>query len=154
MRRERHILAVAIAASGLTFLAGSSGAVQTGASCDASTRVRSCQASGRLADKFIELRSNTHQCSVVEWEYDGIARSTTIVDGIERLEVLQPKQSGVEIMACTVVKDLRQINEHSTAQSARCESAQRAAEMIRNNLSSAALAIEMNRPGIAGGPNS
>lgn len=80
---------------------------QTGAPCDASVPVKGCRAEIRLDGKFIVLKSDTPRCSVIDWTLDGSPRSTTVLDGMERIELLTTRPKELTIENCTEVKDLR-----------------------------------------------
>jgi TonB family protein len=93
----------------LAALLAPSAHAQTGAPCDASRPVKACRAEIRFDGKYIQLTSSTAKCSVVDWAMDGSRRSTTILDGEERIELLTTKPRELEILRCTEVKDLRAI---------------------------------------------
>ena len=77
------------------------------APCDASVEVRDCRAVVTLEGKFVVLKSDTPNCSVIEWALDGGKRLTTVIDGEERLELLTSSPKEITVESCTEVRDLR-----------------------------------------------
>jgi hypothetical protein len=77
------------------------------APCDANTAVKACRAEVRIEGNFVVLRSSTPNCSVIEWTLDGRGRSTTVLDGQERLELLTTRPEQLSVESCTEVEDLR-----------------------------------------------
>lgn len=105
------------AALWLLLLASHQSHSQTGAPCDASKEVRQCRAQISLEGNFVILRSNTPQCSRIDWRINGSLRTTTVIDGEERLEVLTSDPQSLAVEQCVEVRDLRQIRGESPSSS-------------------------------------
>lgn len=84
-------------------------AIGANAPCDANVPIKGCRAEIALEGNFVVLKSNTPNCSVIEWTIDGRGRQTTVIDGEERLEVLTTRPKELMVESCTQVKDLRAI---------------------------------------------
>ena len=51
--------------------------------CDHRNWIEQCDASIELGSKLFEMRSNTNQCSRVDWRLDGNPHMTIVTDGVE-----------------------------------------------------------------------
>jgi len=51
--------------------------------CDYKNWIKQCDASIELGSKLFEMRSNTNQCSRVDWRLDGNPHMTIVTDGVE-----------------------------------------------------------------------
>lgn len=96
-------------ASGL-FLCSLGSAHASNAPCDASVPIKGCNADVSSDGKTVTLRSSTPRCSVIEWSIDGYRKTTTVIDGQQRLELLTTKAQNLNVESCTEVKDLRSVS--------------------------------------------
>jgi hypothetical protein len=110
--KRKSIVLLSVAAGWFSIPAHSANAP-----CDANVPVKGCRAEVKVDGKFVVLKSNTPRCSVIEWSLDGRGRSTTVIDGEERLELLTTKPKDLSVESCTEVKDLRALSQNQPSNS-------------------------------------
>jgi hypothetical protein len=86
------------------------------APCDGNVPIKGCIADIVMEGNFVVLKSSTPNCSVIEWSIDGRGRQTTVIDGVERLELLTTKPKDLSVKSCTQVKDLRVLSGGNNAE--------------------------------------
>jgi hypothetical protein len=100
-------------------LASQSASAQTGAPCDASKEIKDCRAELSVDGQWLVIKTDTEKCARVEWQGDGMNRSTTVLDGEERLEILIKPPTNLAVTRCVEVKDLRAIKKPEAKDSSR-----------------------------------
>ena len=74
--------------------------------CDCTSIVNSCAATATVQDSFIEVTSNTEQCSRVDYFVDGTPLVALVVDGVERQDwISQSATPSIIIQSCQVCLD-------------------------------------------------
>ena len=112
MKAEKHGQSRLLAMAALLFGLHEGAAA---APCDASVRIKGCIGQVSVEGNHVIVRSSTPRCSIIEWSLDGIRKTTTVIDGQQRLELVTTKPRDLEVESCTEVKDLRSMSSQSIA---------------------------------------
>lgn len=81
-------------------------AVQAQWRCDCTTIVSSCAAHVDARETWIEVTSDTRQCSRVDYFVDGLPFVTTVVEGRGRADWISPRPNpNVQVQSCQVCAD-------------------------------------------------
>lgn len=81
-------------------------AAATRCECEYDKWVGDCRASIKRSKNWVQITSNTQQCSRVDWYIDGQPQITIVTDGVESKELLNISDTAkIAIQSCKVCKD-------------------------------------------------